>query len=57
MQNPDSFPHRANISLLNDDAILLHQLRGLLETKREVRLSLADVVRIALIKLNELEAQ
>lgn len=46
---------RANVSLLNDDATLLHQLRKTLEDKRSVRLSLADVVHIALVKLNEFE--
>ncbi len=51
-ENP---PSRANVSLLNDDAALLHQLRRTLEIKRSVRLSLADVVHIALTKLNELE--
>ena len=56
-KSPENPPSRANVSLLNDDAVLLHQLRSTLETKRAVRLSLADVVHIALVKLNEFEAQ
>lgn len=52
-QNPN--PTRANITLLNDDAILLYKLRELLQQKKSVKLSFSDVVHVALNKLHEIE--
>lgn len=52
---PTNRPSRANISLINDDAVLLHKLREILQKKHPVRISLTDVVHVALEKLYQLE--
>lgn len=48
---------RANVSLTGDDAVILHKLREILQKKHPVKISLIDVVHVALEKLYELETK
>ncbi len=56
-QNQENPPLRANVSLYGDDAVILHKLKEILQAKHPVKVSLTDVVHVALNKLYELETQ
>lgn len=46
-------PLRANVSLMGDDAVILYKLKEILEKEHPVKISLIDVVHVALNKLYE----
>lgn len=54
-QNQENPPLRANVSLYGDDAVMLHRLKEILQAENPVRLTLTDVVHVALNKLYELK--
>lgn len=46
---------RSSVTLYGDDHVILHKLKEILEAKHPVKMSLSDVVHVALNKLYELE--
>ena len=46
---------RSSVTLYGEDAALLHKLKAILQAKHPVKMSLTDVVHVALNKLYELE--
>lgn len=52
-QNQDKI--RSSITLYGDDHVILHKLKEILQAKHPVKMSLTDVVHVALNKLYELE--
>lgn len=54
-KNENSEKHRANITLLDDDVILIEQLRIAVEKRLDIKVPRAFIVKLALRSLADIE--